>query len=75
MNDCVHSVVFQKYKSTKQYSLKMGVGVRNLVEKMSYDWKTLGGWVYFFCHGHFLSHLPDLFLTPPLGALGIVPRF
>ena len=46
---------------TPQYSFKMGVGVRNLVEKISYNWKKLGGWVYFFCHGDFLPYLPGIF--------------
>ena len=50
---------------TPQYSFKMGVGVRNLVEKISYNWKKLGGWVYFFCHGDFLPYLPGIFSWPP----------
>ena len=51
---------------TPQYSFKMGVGVRNLVEKMSYNWKKLGGWVHFFCHADILPYLPGIFPDPIL---------
>ena len=51
--------------SAPQNSLKMGVGVRNLLEKMSYSWKKFGGWVYFFRHADILPYLPGIFSRPP----------
>ena len=56
--------------SAPQNSLKMGVGVRNLLEKMSYNWKKFGGWVYFSAMQIFYHTFPGFFPDPPPGLHG-----